>query len=252
MPSGPVARLISRLAAALHDGAAPSIPRIVHQTWKTWQVPSEIYDPRWVASWTQHHPDWLYVLWTDERLRALGRACYPEFELFYREGVPGIYLADFGRYMVLHRFGGLYVDLDYECFRSLEPLLAGHRFVTSHTEPAGVELNNALIAACPGHPLLRRYLEACARRWREATRERDVPLGSPGPITGPEMMTEVSAEFVAETGERIQVHEARLLCPIDWRLGLSIHRGTLTPEVIARVQQDYPGAYAATYWTHAH
>lgn len=215
-------------------------------------MPPEIYDPRWIESWTRAHPDWLYVLWTDERLRALGRACYPEFEVFYGPHVPGIYLADFGRYMVLHRFGGLYVDLDYECFRSLEPLLAGHGFVTSYTEPAGVELNNALIASHAGHPLLRRYLEACAVRWAEATRERGVPLGSPGPITGPEMMTEVTAAFEAESGERVEVHDARLLCPIDWRTGLSIHRGTLTREIIARVPADYPEAYAATYWTHAH
>jgi mannosyltransferase OCH1-like enzyme len=229
-----------------------SIPKIIHQTWKTAQVPPEVFDPRWIASWTRHHPDWLYVLWTDDRLRELGRACYPEFEVLYEDGVPGIYLADFGRYMVLHRFGGLYVDLDYECLRSLEPLLDGHRFVTSYTQEAGEELNNALIAAVARHRLLRRCMDSCLARWQEATRERPVPLGSPGPITGPEMMTETTAEFVRDSEEAIKVYASRLLCPIDWRKGLSIHRQTLSSEIIARVREDYPDAYAATYWTHAH
>ncbi len=76
-----------------------AIPRIIHQTWKTWDIPYEIYDRRWVESWPRHHPDWLYVLWTDERLRALGRACYPGYDTLYAPDIPGIYLADFGRYM---------------------------------------------------------------------------------------------------------------------------------------------------------
>lgn len=228
-----------------------AIPQIIHQTWKTEYIPYHTYDRRWVESWSRMHPDWLGVLWTDERLRALGRACYPEHELMYRAEVPGIFLADFGRYMILHRFGGLYVDLDYECLKPMGPLLEGHRFVTSYTNDTDLELNNALIAAAPGHPLLARYMEACCRRWKIAEARGTLPEG-PGWVTGPVMMTEETAEFLAAGGEAIRVHDARLLCPIDWRKGLSIHRRTLPPDVIGRVREDYPEAHAATYWTHNH
>ena len=51
--------------------------------------------------------------------------------------------------MVLHRFGGLYVDLDYECLKNVEPLLAGFDFVTSYVSDTEAELNNALIAWSP-------------------------------------------------------------------------------------------------------
>ncbi|MGH9387196.1 MAG: glycosyltransferase family 32 protein [Vicinamibacterales bacterium] len=231
-----------------------TIPRIIHQTWKTERIPYQIYDRRWIESWTRHHPDWLYVLWTDERLRELGRACYAGCEAMYRPEVPGIFLADFGRYMVLHHFGGLYVDLDYECLKNLEPLLKGQRFVTSFAQGTGGELNNALMASIPRHPLLPRLMAACCTRWIDATRARRLEdviehIG-PGPITGPVMMTEVTNEFHSDGHEPITVYDARLLCPIDWRLGLSIHKNTLTPEAIARVAKDYPDAYAATYWTH--
>jgi Glycosyltransferase sugar-binding region containing DXD motif len=227
----------------------PRIPRIIHQTWKTMEIPYEIYDRRWVESWTRLHPDWLYVLWSDQRLRELGRACYPGYEALYKEDVPGIYLADFGRYMVLHYFGGLYVDLDYECLKNIEPLLAGHEFVTSYADETGQELNNALLASVPEHPLTLRYMAACCTRWTEIMGRQPIPE-NPEPFTGPAMMTEITNDFLAVRGGRIKVYEARLLCPFDWRKGLSIHRKALTPEVIARVREDYPDAYAATYWTH--
>lgn len=226
------------------------IPRIIHQTWKTWEIPYDVFDRRWVESWTRYHPDWLYVLWTDDRLRELGRACYPAYEVMYGPDVPGIYLADFGRYMVLHRFGGLYVDLDYECLKSLEPLLAGHQFVTSYSDDTRRELNNALIASVPEHRLTQHYMAACWTRWNEAVRLGRVGQLGPGPITGPDMMTEITNAVLEEGRETIKVYDARVLCPVDWRKGLSIHRQTLPPDVIARVREDYPDAYAATYWTH--
>jgi mannosyltransferase OCH1-like enzyme len=238
-----------RAAVRREFGVTP-IPRIIHQTWKTEHIPYEIFDRRWVESWTRYHPDWLYVLWTDARLRELGRACYPSYESLYGQDVPGIFLADFGRYMVLHRFGGLYVDLDYECLKSVEPLLAGHQFVTSYTDETKQELNNAFIASIPGHALPLRYMAACCARWMNASPQQR--LEGPGPITGPVMMTEISHEFLTMGAGTIKVHAAHLLCPIDWRKGLSIHRQTLSPEAIARVRTDYPDAYAATYWTHVH
>lgn len=236
------------------NGPHVRIPRIIHQTWKTADIPYDIYDRQWVESWTRLHPDWLYVLWTDDRLRQLGRACYAECGAMYGSEVPGIFLADFGRYMVLRHFGGLYVDLDYECLKSLEPLLDGRQFVTSYAQGNDGELNNALIASVPHHPLLARLMTACCDRWVEETAKQPLPdviehVG-PGPITGPVMMTDVTNDFHCEGHQPITVYEARLLCPIDWRLGLSIHKNTLSRETIARVAQDYPDAYAATYWTH--
>jgi mannosyltransferase OCH1-like enzyme len=232
-----------------------TIPPIVHQTWKTTDIPYDVYDRRWVESWKKNHPGWMHVFWTDEQLKALGRACYPQYDVMYRAEIPGIFLADFGRYMILHRFGGLYVDLDYECLKPIDPLLAGHEFVTSWTDDeTKQELNNAIIASIPGHPLLTRLMSNCCSRWLARTRERPVPeviehVG-PGPITGPVMMTEVTREYLNQPGNRITIHPARLLSPIDWRKGFSAWKQTITPEMIARVREDFPDAYAATYWTH--
>jgi len=57
------------------------------------------------------------------------REHYACFESFYFSLEPGIKRADFCRFLYLHRFGGLYVDLDFVCLRNLRPLLDGHEIV---------------------------------------------------------------------------------------------------------------------------
>jgi len=49
----------------LRDG---EIPRIIHQSWKTSEVPEGM--ARWQASWRTHHADWEYR-------RAAAPACLP-------------------------------------------------------------------------------------------------------------------------------------------------------------------------------
>ena len=40
------------------------IPRIIHQTWKTKDVPSPL--DQLPQTWKEYLPNWEYILWTDE------------------------------------------------------------------------------------------------------------------------------------------------------------------------------------------
>ena len=53
------------------------IPKIIHQSWKTSDVP-EVYHA-WVSTWLQNHPTWVYKLWTDDENRELIARHYPWF-----------------------------------------------------------------------------------------------------------------------------------------------------------------------------
>lgn len=72
------------------------------------------------------HPDWTYYFWTDaDNLELLNRH-YPEYvELYnsYNGWAHRVQKADFIRYFILHRYGGVYVDLDFEALRPLDALL---------------------------------------------------------------------------------------------------------------------------------
>jgi mannosyltransferase OCH1-like enzyme len=100
-------------------------------------------------SWRRHHPGWEMRLWTEENLPTdLVRK-----EAYERLRKPAE-RADIIRLEVLLRFGGVYIDSDVECLRSIEPLLDGIEFCMAYNRPG--MLGNALMGAAPGHPILER------------------------------------------------------------------------------------------------
>ena len=87
-----------------------SIPKIIHQTWKNKDIPE-----KWKKSsdeWQRLHPDWQYVLWTDEDIRNHIQQHHPDFLELHDNYEYPIQRADMIRYFVLHDFGGVYCDLD--------------------------------------------------------------------------------------------------------------------------------------------
>lgn len=89
----------------------------VHQSWKTAEVPEKYH--RLQATW--HHKDVRHVLWTDKGNLDLIEHYYPRWSSHYAQllALPSasggaVMASDWARLLYLHRFGGLYVDLDYE------------------------------------------------------------------------------------------------------------------------------------------
>ena len=99
-----------------------AIPPIIHQTWKNTYIPAEWQ--RYQASWWQHHPQWTYRLWTDDDNRHFIHTYYAWFLPTYDAYPEAIMRVDAVRYFLLHHYGGVYVDLDFECIQPLAPLLS--------------------------------------------------------------------------------------------------------------------------------
>ena len=86
------------------------VPRIIHQTWKTTLLPT-----KWAKLTTQCkalHPDYEYKLWTDESSIEFIKEFYPWFLPTFMNYNLNIQRADVIRYFVLHKYGGVYMDLD--------------------------------------------------------------------------------------------------------------------------------------------
>lgn len=56
------------------------------------------------------------------------------------------------RPFLMHAFGGLYIDLDVQCFRCAEPSLLGHDIVLQSEYREGRDIVNSIMASVPGHP----------------------------------------------------------------------------------------------------
>ncbi|KAL5121646.1 CSG1/SUR1-like protein [Pleosporales sp. CAS-2024a] len=139
------------------------IPKIIHQTYKNDSIPEHWKGPQ--QSCLDLHPNYEYKLWTDKKAREFIAAEYPWFlETF--DGYPyPIQRADAIRYFVLHHFGGIYIDLDDGCNRSLDPLLAYPAWVR-RTVPTGI--SNDAMGSVPRHPFFLKAIDSLTdynRRW---------------------------------------------------------------------------------------
>ncbi len=222
-------------------GSTCSIPKIIHQTWKTREVPE-----RWKPlqhTWLEMHPNWEYRLWTDEDNRAFIQSCYPRFLSVYDAYPHGINRADAFRYFVMAHHGGVYVDLDCECLRPLDTLLDGHELVLG-CEPdvhAAVQpvrerglkqiVCNAFIASVPSHP----FWEHVSARLIEC-QHADGILDATGTL----FFSHAYNSYPDPS--RITVLPSESLYPLSNR---DSHRA-LTPEQIR--EQVPTNAYAVHYW----
>jgi mannosyltransferase OCH1-like enzyme len=220
------------------------IPRVLHQTWKDADVPE-----RWrplQRTWREHHPDWDHRFWTDADLRDLVAEHYPWFLEAYDAYDHAISRVDAARYFLLHRHGGVYVDLDFESLRSLDGLLVGHSLVLgvepeSHTALSIVRTRpraltrvvcNAFIASTPGHSF---WTHVFPRLVAHA-RERD-PLDTAGPF----FLTDAIDSYYGDVPAHVA--SAAQLYPLDKAVferggdALADHRARIGAE-----------AYAVHHW----
>lgn len=145
------------------------IERIIHQTWKTTEVPYRYV--QWVHSWMKNHPDWKYMFWTDESARKLIADKYSSLLPFYDSYLENIRRADAMRYVILHEYGGVYVDLDMESLLPLDSIIRKyscilpqepyeHPVIDSNFEHLAI---NALMACRKGHPMMKMFYENLPR-----------------------------------------------------------------------------------------
>jgi mannosyltransferase OCH1-like enzyme len=87
-----------------YQGQTVAIPKLFHQSWKSAELPSKFQ--HWSGTCRDLHPDWEWVLWTDDDNLQLVQMYFPWLEQTFL-GLPGpIYRADFARNLYMYMFGG--------------------------------------------------------------------------------------------------------------------------------------------------
>jgi mannosyltransferase OCH1-like enzyme len=122
------------------------VPKIIHQTWKTDTVPDH-----WAlskTSWATLHPDWIYLLWTDQDIEAyITYSRGPTMWNFFQSLPHAIQRIDLWRYFVLADFGGLYSDLDIAPVQNVEPYLSSGNVFLVNSANTPSHFTNALMAS---------------------------------------------------------------------------------------------------------
>ena len=159
-----LARIYTKNIILLEHKIELKIPKIIHQIWLGSKVPEQYL--QLMRTWQEHHPDWDYILWTDEMIEQLNLINKDLYDAAINYGER----ADIARYEILYRFGGLYVDTDFECIQPFDVFhyafdlytgieLPGMATFLGHT----IILPNGLIGCKAGHPILKECITALRR-----------------------------------------------------------------------------------------
>lgn len=135
------------------------IPKIIHQTWKTRELPKDVKN--WHLNIKELHPGWDVRLWTDEDNLALVKEHFPHLLDIYNALEYNIMRADIIRYMYMVKFGGYYLDLDYEVFIPFDDETSQPDLMLPVSSEANgkIILGNSIFASIPQHVYWKDILE---------------------------------------------------------------------------------------------
>ncbi|PAA61550.1 hypothetical protein BOX15_Mlig025138g1 [Macrostomum lignano] len=162
------------------------IPRILHYTFSSEHAYSNYKE--FVSDCLALNPDWQVYLWRDADAERLIKDHYPDFAAKFASYRGDLQKSDAIRYAVLHRFGGVYLDMDVKCLQPLFPRLKSYAaFVDRERWEQSINLfgmpllmMNSAMGSAPGHPFFKYVLEKLKNM------HGHIPLWTTGPkaLTG--------------------------------------------------------------------
>lgn len=174
----------------------------------------------WGQSWLIHHPNWKMKLWTEENLPP---SRFPEL---VKKCKWAAQQADLYRYEVVSKFGGVYVDCDFECLANIESIIDEKEFFSAFecddmNHPNAI--NNAFFGSVPNHPMLDSILDEIPRVF---DREEWV-------TAGPMLLTRIVKQ--RQNGVLKNIFPRKMFYPYLW-------------DELHRKKGPFPGSYAAHHW----
>lgn len=147
-----------------------NIPKIVHQTFPTKNLPPELLTN--LDYMKNTNPDWEFRLYDDKDIEAFIKTEYPALLRYYQKINPsyGAAKADFFRYLLLYKVGGVYLDIKSSVSKKLDEITISERkYILAHwsndygrhtsiPNPSG-EFQQWHIVAVAGHPFLKAVIE---------------------------------------------------------------------------------------------
>ncbi len=151
------------------------IPKVIHRIWIGTAEPPHL--AAMTRSWRTHFPDYRLEWWTGERLADLGMPVHWHRAHTYAEK------ADIARYLLLHRFGGIYADCDVQPLQRFDHLWEDTDSLVAFQESSDLVWNGLIIAAVGARVL------ALSSRLADRSARRHAPTAAPNVRTGPFVFT---------------------------------------------------------------
>ncbi|KAL1527193.1 hypothetical protein AB1Y20_015872 [Prymnesium parvum] len=227
-------------------GGLQRVQARLHQTWKDEEPPRRLFARRWRQALRDANPGWDYRLWTDADNRKLIASRYPWFLRAYDRYATPIQRSDAARYFIAHAYGGVYADLDIECFRPFEPLVRpGVSLLLSYKQAHNFSRGacNSIFGSAAGHPFWEVVFDVLRNRSAITPRGHNDVLFTTGPAVLREAVrrllrlppsTQITSSMLAHLREHLGVWvlDAKYLHPVTAERRKEDSRDQLPPEAV--------------------
>lgn len=210
------------------------IPKMLHFVYVSRNLPSRQTIPDSIKSniqeWKNLHPSWNVMLWNNQRIIDE----FPDQMSLLKQLFPLAWISDIVRFLVLERYGGVYIDTDILPLRPIDPIQeyfdvftvcespVDQDFLSDNTPVANYVTHlcktrcTAVIGARPHHPALQHVARAVVSdTWNELEVKLHIFFGwfwSYSPvITGPGKWTKYARAY------RVPVLYQTTFYPCHWR-----------------------------------
>jgi len=184
------------------------IPHIIHQAWEGRTEPVPFRLKMLANSWIEQNPAWEYRLWSNDEMIDLVETRFPYFAETYHNFEFNVQRWDAIRYMILYEYGGIYADLDTECLKPIDNLLADETCCFGEEPVENCKLfnlnrlvGNAIMASVPGHPVFLRILDEIQKSLHNY--DKHIVLHTTGPL----MITRITDSLSDDDNVRILPYE---------------------------------------------
>jgi len=193
------------------------IPKIIHQIWiGSKDIPYKEYR----ESIKKFHPQWQYIMWDEKRLlkeKMISEELYKyilanPFKKIYKKGSgvrdPYLKISDIVRYNILKKYGGVYLDIDIICLRSLDALIKDNEMIAGFEGEQRMPglVGNSVIGCIPEHQVILNCVDEVYKIPKEKFAKKEAYK-----VTGPFLFTEQVAK-----DQDVAIFNQKVFYPISW------------------------------------
>lgn len=178
------------------------IPKIIHQIWLG-DKPKPEYYKRFRDTWLIKNPDFEYILWDDGKVKDLKLINQKLYNSISNPGAK----SDVLRYELLYIFGGIYVDTDFECLKSVPNDLLKLNYVACMQFENKPQIGNSIIFGQKNSQEILDIIRSCKRPREEST---DDIMN----CTGPYMLTKITKKFLNNKNKNIVILPSNYCFPL--------------------------------------
>lgn len=182
---------------------SPVIPKNIHFIWLGSPLPEKY--KRIQETWEKQHSKWNIYVWNDDDAESFGMTNKKLFDSTDNYGIK----SDIFRYEILHRYGGIYTDTDYECFQSFDDLLYLDFFAGTGWNPWPVVFNG-LLACTIGNKYMSNIIEAINKKQIKGQLSPQQTLN----FTGCDFITPLYIDYIKTVQEKTVIFPNHFFYPM--------------------------------------